>query len=74
MSSLDIYLGPDDQNQQVFRNVLEKGGRGGCRDVLEILDGFWNVDIWESNFDIAFLDLVEIGVGPREHESRPSRK
>ena len=28
MSSLDIYLGPDDQNQQLFRNMLGKMGGG----------------------------------------------
>ena len=53
-----FYLGPDDQNQQLFRNMLEKGGgQGGCRDVLEILDCFWNVDIWESNLARQILIL-----------------
>ena len=47
-SSLNIYLGPDDQSQMLFRNMLENGV-GGCGGVLEILDGFWNVDIWQSN-------------------------
>ena len=42
-------------------NVLQflgkGGGGGGCRDVLEILYGFWNVDIWESNLAGQILIL-----------------